>query len=127
MSRDLTPAVVAEDLRALADSVPFDQPTREVLERAAELLDPEGDAVDAVNAARATYRAALFSGDKQVTDWVPFNADGSVTVPVPPGPLQVLRIGVSCSPDGPVEYSEPRSVFTGDTFSLPPVIRVYPA
>jgi hypothetical protein len=35
--------VVAENLRALADNVPFDARTRQLLERAADLLDPDGD------------------------------------------------------------------------------------
>lgn len=40
---EAAPAVVAEDLRALADQVPFDTTTTELLHRAADLLDPEGD------------------------------------------------------------------------------------
>lgn len=36
-----SPAVVAEDLRALAETVPFDEATRELLELAAELIDPK--------------------------------------------------------------------------------------
>jgi hypothetical protein len=36
---DLSPAVVADDLRALADTLPLDQSTRDVLNRAAELVD----------------------------------------------------------------------------------------
>jgi len=33
------PAVLAEDLRALADTVPFDEETRELLEQSADHLD----------------------------------------------------------------------------------------
>jgi hypothetical protein len=36
-----SPAVLAEDLRALADQVPFDDTTRHVLEQAADALDPD--------------------------------------------------------------------------------------
>jgi hypothetical protein len=39
---ELSPAVLAEDLRALADVVPFDPATRQVLHQAADLLDPDG-------------------------------------------------------------------------------------
>jgi hypothetical protein len=38
--RVVAPGVLAEDLRALADVVPFDQRTRDLLEAAAERLDP---------------------------------------------------------------------------------------
>lgn len=38
-----SPAVVAEDLRALADNAPLDDTTVALLHRAADLLDPEGD------------------------------------------------------------------------------------
>ena len=41
---DLSPAVLAEDLRSLADVVPFDRATRQLLEQAADVLDEIGDA-----------------------------------------------------------------------------------
>lgn len=40
MTEPVAPAVLADDLRALAETVPFDAVTIAMLERAADLIDP---------------------------------------------------------------------------------------
>lgn len=65
-----TPAVLAEDLRALADVVPFDQATTAVLEAAADYLDEIGRGVAHKPAGfvdlDATYQTGTPASDRLV-------------------------------------------------------------
>lgn len=55
-----------------------------------------------------SWKVALFADGQRISDWVTLNSDGSA------GPMmvhenrvaQVLKVGISATPDGPLTYIE---------------------
>jgi hypothetical protein len=98
----LAPAVLAEDLRALAETLPFDGRTLDVLQQAAQALDdmpdpatPEQRAV--IAAAAAWWRDQCDRGDRL----------GPGCTPLVVGPSAVLGKAVKALPDWDTPPREP--------------------